>query len=158
MDTGRNASAGGSNGAGAVAVALALDSTVAATDGANAAATAAHPPPAPTPTLFGNVVDRKPCDAGAAAGGTGGEWNEGEQGATAAARAKPKAEKKRRASIMITRGGQTVATIKGGVDSWEMVEAKAMEHYRGTREWVFRAVYDFVDLAEAGECAGRAML
>ncbi len=155
MYTDRNA------GAGAVALALApglpLDSTVAATAGANAAETINRPPPAPTPTLFGNVVDRKPCDAGAAAGGTGGEWNEGEQGATAAARAKPKAEKKRRASIMITRGGQTVATIKGGVDSWELVEAKAMEHYRGTREWVFRAVYDFVDLEEAGECAGGAM-
>ena len=152
-----NASAGGSNDAGAVALApgLALDSNVAATDGANAAATVTRPPPAPTPTR--NVADRKPCDAGDAAGGTGGEWNEEEQECTAAAGTKPKAEKKRRASIKITRGGKTIATIKGGVDSWEMVEVKAMEHHRGTREWVFRAVYDFVDLEEAGECAGGAI-
>ena len=70
---------------------------------------------------------------------------------------KAEAEKWRRTYVTITRGGQTVAVINGAADSWEIIEAKAMEHHPGTREWVFREVNAFIDLTDAGERVGRAM-
>ena len=64
---------------------------------------------------------------------------------------KVEAENWRRASVTITRGGKSVAVISGAADSWEIIEAKAMEHHPGTREWVFREVNASIDLKDAGE-------
>ena len=64
---------------------------------------------------------------------------------------KVEAEKWRRASVTITRGGKTVAVISGAADSLEIIEAKAMEHHPGTRESVFREVNLSIDLTDAGE-------
>ena len=64
---------------------------------------------------------------------------------------KAEAEKWRRTYVTITRGGQTVAVINGAADSWEMIEAKAMEHHPGTREWVFCEVNAFIEKTLIGE-------
>ena len=81
----------------------------------------------------------------------------GESAATTNAKA-AKSDSRRRTSVTITHQGQVVATIKGGTDSWDIIEAKAKEHHQGTREWVFREVTAFLDLTDKGECAGRAMV
>ena len=140
MDTERDAAGGA---AGAVDVGA----------GAAAVAVPACPPPprAPTPAIK-NGEGEGEHDTGGAAGGTGGQRiDEVEAGdSTTAAegiKVEAKVEKRRRASIIVaTNGGKAVATIKGGADSWDIVESKALEHHRGTREWVFIEVERFCDL------------
>jgi len=147
---------GGTAGAGAVDVAAASGGGGAG-DAAAAAFAAAAPTPTPVavaaPTPAKNGVDQGRHGTGKAAGGTGGQWgDEGESDSkTAKAKVDTQGEKRRRTSITLTTlSGKAVTTIKGGADSWDLVEQKALEHHRGTREWVFIEVGRFCDLG-AGE-------
>ena len=147
---------GDTAGAGAVDVAAASGGGGAG-DAAAAAFAAAAPTPTPVavaaPTPAKNGADQGRHGTGKAAGGTGGQWgDEGESDSkTAKAKVDTQGEKRRRTSITLTTlSGKAVTTIKGGADSWDLVEQKALEHHRGTREWVFIEVGRFCDLG-AGE-------
>ena len=148
MDTERDAAGGGA------AVAVDVGASAGATAAAAAAAAAAPrspPPRAPTPTVK-NGADECGHGTGKASGGTGGQGGDEVQAdesttAVEGIKVEAKVEKRRRASIIVaTNGGKAVATIKGGADSWDIVESKALEHHRGTREWVFIEVERFCDL------------
>ena len=142
MDTERDAAGG----------ACAVDVGAGAGAGAAAAAAApcARPPPprAPTPAVKTGAGEGGDGTV-EAAGGTGGQQGdevEADEFTTAAEglKVEAKVEKRRRAStIVTTHGGKAVTTIKGGADSWGTVESKALEHHRGTREWVFIEVERF---------------
>ena len=149
MDTERDAAGG----------ARAVDVRAGASAAAAAAPPPCPPPPrAPTPAVKSGAGDGG-HDDGEAAGGTGGQQGdevEADEFTTAAEglKVEAKVEKRRRASITVaTYGGKAFATIKGGADSWDIVESKALEHHRGTREWVFIEVERFCDLG--GEWGGR---
>ena len=52
------------------------------------------------------------------------------------------------ASTVITHGGKVVAKIPGGFNSWDVLDRKAKEHHRGTREWVFIEVRRFCEMKD----------
>ena len=55
------------------------------------------------------------------------------------------------APIEVRRGDKVVAVIRRGGDSSALLEAKASEHHRGTREWVFNGIDAFVNLRVEGK-------